>query len=279
MHWLSLIVLLIATPAFAGPAEDAALRATEVRDEHCADMAQDRTSSMTGALVAVAPVLDEVSRVYDETGEPYLLYWRGVLLECSNQESRAVNDLQAFAADPVNRSQLPELVRDAERRLRRQGVTVSPSTDTPGAPRVVIALGGAYDLLANDVSPHHYGGVSLAGSFGLVGPLRLIGFGRFAVGAEEQGPDGPQRSALVPFGVGAQARLGDEVAFRIGGLATFLVNQVEDHEFAFTAGATALIGGAFKLGPAPLELRPELELGFLGPLFHASAGVSLAVRL
>ena len=147
------------------------------------------------------------------------------------------------------------------------------------APRVVIALGGGYELLANESAPHHYGGVSLAGSFQLIGPLRVIGFGRFAVGTPHVGTAEAQRSALVPFGVGLQARIGDTTAFRVGGLATFLVNELEDVGPVFSAGATFLIGGAFQLGESPLELRPELEVGFLGPFLHFTGGIAIAVRI
>ncbi len=99
------------------------------------------------------------------------------------------------------------------------------------------------------------------------------------VGSPHVGTTEPQRSALVPFGIGLQGRFGGDVAFRIGGLATFAVNQVESLGPPFTAGATAVIGGAFRLGETPLELRPELEVGFLGPFFHFTGGVAVAARI
>ena len=277
VRWLTLTLLLLASPAWAGPAEDAALRATDVRDEHCADMAQDRTSGMTAALLAVAPVLDEVSRVYDETAASFLLYWRGVLLECSNQEARAIVDLEAFADDADNLAALPQLVQDARRRLRRLGSSEAPGPPPITAPRLIIALGGNYDLVA-DVDAYHYGGVGLQGSIALAGPLRLLTFVNFSVGPPHVGAPEPERAALVPWGLGAELRVGDEVGFRAGGLFSLVVDGDDQSGFALLPGFSGLVGGAFKLGPAPLELRPELEVGVL-LYFHLRVGVSLALRL
>ncbi len=278
MRWLALVLILVAAPAWAGPAEDAAVRATEVRDKHCADMAQDRTSGATGALVAVAPVLDEVSRAYDETRAPFLLYWRGVLFECTNQEARATTDLTEFVGSPENQSQLPQLVQDAHRRLRRLGTGAPAPPPKPTAARLTVALGGQYELLADD-GPYHYGGLGLQGSLALVGPLRLLAFVRLSVGPSHEGVASPERSALVPWGVGLVARVGDDVALRVGGVATFSINVADDGGFWLLPGASAVIGGAFKLGPAPLELQPELQIGFLESYFHFRAGVSIAVRI
>ena len=274
---LSLIVLLLAAPAWAGPAEDAALHATDVRDEHCADMAQDRTSGMTGALLAVAPVLDEVSRVYDETHASFLLYWRGVLLECSNQEARAVADLEAFAADADNQATLPQLVQDARRRLRRLSSGPAPTPPPLKGPRLTVALGGHYDLVA-DGQANHYGGGGLQVSVGLVGPLRLVGFISLSVGPPHLGAPAPERAALLPWGVGAEARFGDASAFRIGGLASFVPLGDDVGGYTVRPGVSALVGGSFQLGQAPLELRPELEIGYLLG-FHLRVGIAIALRV
>ncbi len=277
---LVLLSLLAPRPVRAGPAEDAALRATEIRDQHCADTAQDRASGVTGALAAVVPVLDEVSRVYDETAAAFLLYWRGVLFECMGREDRAIDDLQRFADGDENQAQLPQLVQDAERRLRRLGVGRSVGGDAPSfaAPRVTIAAGGNYELLA-DASPYHYGGGGLQGSVGLVGPLRLLAFVRLSVGPPHGGVDAPERSGLVPWGVGLAARIGDDAALRVGGVATFALDGDEVGGYGLLAGASALFGGAFQLGPIPLELQPEVRAGFLGARFHLTGGVSVAVRI
>ncbi len=156
------VLLLLASNAWAGPAEDAALKANQVRDVHCAEMAADRTSSMTSALVAVAPVLDEVSRVYEQTKAPYLLYWRGVLLQCSGQEARATEDLDTFVSDPGNQRYLPSLL-------------------IPVGAGVGVRLGDALGFRAQvrlDVAPNQVpelGGEALVGISGVVGGAFQLG--------------------------------------------------------------------------------------------------------
>ena len=273
--------LLLASTAWAGPAEDAATRASEVREVHCAEMAADRTGSMTSALAAVAPVLDEVSRAYEEAKTPYLLYWRGVLLQCSGQLVRALEDLTAFADETDNQEILPDLVRDARRRARRLERTgVDPATAQRSfGPRATIAIGGAYVLVADPTSPFHYGAASLDGSIGIVGPLRVVAFGRLGWGPLRETADGPERSALVPFGAGLGIRLGDAVAFRAQVLLNVAPNDFAEHGGPALLGVSAALGGAFQLGASPLELRPELTVGVLGASLHLSAGASVGLRI
>ena len=276
---LLLAMLLLASPAWAGPAEDAALKANQVRDQHCAEMAADRTSSMTSALVAVAPVLDEVSRVYEETKAPYLLYWRGTLLQCSGQESRAREDLRTFVVDAGNQRFLPDLVRDAERRLRHLEPGGPQPVGLDFGPRATVSLGGGYGLLADASSPHHYGGLALDGSIQIIGPLRAVVFGRFGWGTARETVDGTERSALIPVGAGVGVRLGDAFGFRAQVRLDVAPNQVPELADEAMVGISGLVGGAFQLGAIPIELRPEATFGVLGTFFHLSVGVSVGVRI
>ena len=138
----ALFGLLLWSPALAGPAEETALKATDVADAHCAGLAADRTTEITSSLIAVASALDAVSRVYAETGAPHLLYWRGVLLQCSSQEERATGDLRAFVDDFDNQHTLLPLVRDALRRLRRleTGPDAGKLKERPPTPEARIVL-------------------------------------------------------------------------------------------------------------------------------------------
>ncbi len=273
------VLLLLASNAWAGPAEDAALQANQVRDLHCAEMAADRTSSMTSALVAVAPVLDEVSRVYEQTKAPYLLYWRGVLLQCSGQEARATEDLSTFVADPGNQRYLPDLVRDGERRLRHLDRGGAAPPEIEFGPRATVSVGGGYELLVDSASPHHYGGLGLDGSIQIVGPLRAVVFGRFGWGTATEGADGIQRSLLIPVGAGIGLRLGDALGFRAQVRLDVAPNQVPELGGDALVGISGVVGGAFQLGSIPLEIRPEATFGVLGGFFHFSAGLSVGVRL
>jgi len=278
-----LLVLAIgwALPAFAGPVEDAALKAHAVVEANCADIAGP-TATMTSALAVVAPVLDEVSRTYEQYKEPSLLFWRGVLLACLSNEEPAKLDLETFAADPGNQRFLPDLVRDAERRLRQisrggTGGAAAPSGLEFG-PAATVSVGGGYDGLLTPAEGHHYGSVGVEGSIGIVGPLRAVVFGRFGVGTPHDTPE-PQRSGLIPFGAGLAARLGDPIAFRAAVRFEATPNTLTEHGGPLLPGVTGVFGGAFQLGEAPLELRPEVGVGVLGTYAHLMAGVSVGVRL
>ncbi len=141
---LLLAVAFVPTPAQAGPAEDAAVRAAEVRDEYCADIFNERVSLQAGSLREVASAWELVSQAYDASPELYLLYWRGTLAQCLNGfDDTARADLETFwrgsAGDPALAAQR----RDAETRLRRLGVRMEQTRDA-GRP----ALGVGIALIA-----------------------------------------------------------------------------------------------------------------------------------
>ena len=114
-----------------------------------------------------------------------------VLQVCAGQVDRGLSDLEAFADSAPNRADLPDLVREAERRLRRLGKAPRQGTTTPkrgttaprrgttapdrmrGQPGFTLAVSGGYQLAVSDGAPHHYGLAALDASVGLVGPVRL----------------------------------------------------------------------------------------------------------
>jgi hypothetical protein len=119
--------LLAAAPAAAEEAvktsdpesEALALEAQQVVNEHCAEAAG---KSITKAAVAVARVSDVWARVsthLELSRKVYLLYWRGVLGQCLDQEERAIEDLRSFVAVRADSALWAGLVQDANSRLRR----------------------------------------------------------------------------------------------------------------------------------------------------------------
>lgn len=120
-------LLLLAPPVFAQAvptdvpsAADAALAASDAVETHCSDVAAGKGTAVAAATQEVATALTDVSRALDATADAtYLLYWRGLLYQCIENDERAKEDLTAFvesaSADPVYLSQ----VREAKRRIAR----------------------------------------------------------------------------------------------------------------------------------------------------------------
>lgn len=116
-----LLLSLLATPAWAGPAEDAAVAAQEVSDEQCAQAWSGKAVQKSSALVQVSTVLGQVSEAYDSTGASYLLYWRGVIFQCLGQYEAALDDLEAFVDDEGESAAYADQVRQAKLHLQRAG--------------------------------------------------------------------------------------------------------------------------------------------------------------
>ncbi len=98
--------------------EVAASEAADIVDKHCSDVASSGTSHAAAAFTEVSPVWARVSRSYDQHKTLFLLYWRGVLSQCLNQEERAQEDLVAFIAAAEGDSTMASQVSDSRRRLR-----------------------------------------------------------------------------------------------------------------------------------------------------------------
>ena len=56
---------------------------------------QLRTAALK-SIATVGEVWARLSEQYEKSGESYLLYWRGVLAQCMDQEDRALCGLAAF---------------------------------------------------------------------------------------------------------------------------------------------------------------------------------------
>ncbi len=117
-------MLLLAIPAQAGQADDAAVRASEVQGEHCNRILREDAALEAAALSVVAGALGQVAEAYEATHKPFLLYWRGVLAECIGYDDDARVDLLAFWNKTQEDADLATQRDDAVRRLRRLGVSV-----------------------------------------------------------------------------------------------------------------------------------------------------------
>jgi hypothetical protein len=101
------------------PSTAAALKAAEILELHCADVAGGKATESAQALSVVSPVLAEVSAAHDETGTPFLLYWRGRLNLCLDREDRAKEDLTTFIKAAADEAAYGTQVREARALLNR----------------------------------------------------------------------------------------------------------------------------------------------------------------
>lgn len=137
---LTLALLLLTAPAWAGPSSEIAQKADQVQSEYCPKLEANRISLAAEAMAAVSTTWAELDRVYNERGTSYLLYWRGVLAQCLNQDDHARDDLRAFVAAAGDVAHLQGFKVDAERRLRRFEGGTSAASASPAGPAV---LGGS----------------------------------------------------------------------------------------------------------------------------------------
>jgi hypothetical protein len=127
--------LLMATPAWADrnpEAEEAAAEATEVFDSYCSQTAMDDMTLAAGAVAEVSATWKKVSATLDSTKKVYLLYWRGVLAQCLDQEERALTDLNAFVAATEGSTLWAGLIKDAKTRVRRLEAAEVAGPANPG---------------------------------------------------------------------------------------------------------------------------------------------------
>ena len=283
---LALVLFVLPTPASAGPAEDVAMEAYAFQQRYCAEVAgSSSTTTATEALSEVTAVLSRLSGIYDQTQVSFLLYWRGVLLQCVQYEERAVEDLEAFVADAATEMAFPTLARDADRRLRmlHRKMEGSGAVDLR-VPSVTIGLGGGYQLGATPDLPYHYGFAGLDVSIRLVGPLRLVVFARPAFTEPLRRESGllvepVQRAVLVTFGVGPALRWEGPVRPGFDLRLQLAPNDSAFSEDPVLIGAALTGGLGIGLGRSPLALRPMAEVGFLGPSFMLRGGLQVVLAL
>ncbi len=126
MRWLTLMVLsigLLSAPVHAASrnaeAEALALEAQDAVEAHCSDAVADDVTLAAESVATVSAVWAKVSSALESNRKVYLLYWRGVLGQCLNQDEKALNDLEDFLAARGSSTTWASLVEDAERRVRR----------------------------------------------------------------------------------------------------------------------------------------------------------------
>ena len=282
---IALPIVAIPTLASADEASDIALRAHGFHQQYCAEVAAGATTDSLVAMREVVPVLTRLSQVYDETQATFLLYWRALLLTCTGQEARAVDDLRAFLGQPTNQAAFPSLWTDAERRLRRLetgavagAVGLAPSE----VPRVSVGIGGLFEFAAADGDRFRYGGGSL--DVTVVSP-RVVGGAFFArvVGSEVArtvtgaAVEPAKRSLLPVLGGGVVARFGDAVRPRfLLGIQVGMGNA-NSHTRGALVGVATQAAVEIQLGQAPVALRPGIELGSLGRFFDLRAGLQVVL--
>jgi len=156
-------LLLLSTPCKAqeqavesDPAAEALARlASQTRDEHCSGVAGRNITLAARAFTPVSEIWARVSYHYEMNGTVYLLYWRGVLEDCLNQEQQARHDLITFAAAAEDDPVWSDLVRDAQQRVRRIDTRLSAAGGRD--PATVMGLGIGLGI----------GSAALAGAAGL----------------------------------------------------------------------------------------------------------------
>ncbi len=139
----------VAAPASG---ESLALEAAQVQERHCARAyGRDMTRALQ-SIAEVAGVWARVSEQYEKSGESYLLYWRGVLAQCMDQEEKGLIDFKAFVSRSGSSSLWAALVRDADRRIRQLERKTAGggrrSKPVPGNPRIGAGLALGASLAA-----------------------------------------------------------------------------------------------------------------------------------
>jgi hypothetical protein len=124
--------------------ETLALEASDVQNKHCADAYGRDTTRALQSIATVAEVWARVSEQYEKSGETFLLYWRGVLAQCMDQEERGLTDLKGFVAESGSSTLWVALVKDANRRIRQleRKTGISSARPTPLAPDEARAAAG-----------------------------------------------------------------------------------------------------------------------------------------
>jgi hypothetical protein len=282
---LLLALALIPRPGHAGTAEAAAMEAYAFQQRYCAEVAgATSTSDATQALSEVTIVLSRLSLTYDETGVPFLLYWRGVLLQCVQQEERAIADMEAFLASPGVEEDFTALVKESRRRIRIMTHGEDDSDAVRPAPTVVIGLGGGYQLTASAEQPFHYGQIGLDVSIKLYKILRLTVFARPGFTGPLRHESGllaepRQYTTLVSFGLGPELRWEGPVRPSVSLRLQLAPDDGLHAETKVLPGIAAVGALDIGLGRSVMAIRPMVEVGALGQMFLLRGGVQVVVGL
>ena len=118
-------------PAKKAPSsEQLAIEAAQVQGEHCANAASRLDTSGARSISIVSDTWVRVSERYDQSGESYLLYWRGVLAQCMDKEDFALQDLENFISRSEGNALWATLIKDATRRTRQLSRKTGRTTTT-----------------------------------------------------------------------------------------------------------------------------------------------------
>jgi len=260
--------------ARAEAASRSALAAFSIHQQWCADAAGDSTTTAANALAAVGPVYADVSATYDETGDPLLLYWRGLLGTCMGQGARALDDLRAFEAHDETAGRYPGLVRDARRRVargeRRQAIYQGGLWDTNPWPTVTIGAGAGGQALTATLQSGRtwaYITIDLEVSLRIVQPLRFVVLLRPGISGQTEDASGDklkERSVLPEGGVGLMLRAPGPIRPTLALFARFAGNGVAGPGTGFLGGPGLRLGLEFPFGrTAPLAVRVSVDAGLL----------------
>ena len=118
---LTIILLLLPTTARAqDAAQDVAAKASQVHAQFCAAVAATSDEGTAArSIVEVGEVWAEVAEVHEATGATWLLYWRGLLAQCLNQDDRAIEALIGFVESNPEADGMGTMAKDARQRLSR----------------------------------------------------------------------------------------------------------------------------------------------------------------
>jgi hypothetical protein len=133
--------LLVPPPAlaqeqeFSADPESEALaqEAHEVLLTHCAEAGGADMTRAAESVAVVSDVWARVSAQVESSRKVYLLYWRGVLAQCLDQEERALQDLQSFVGARKGSDLWAGLISDADRRITQlERQVTGPGRVAPG---------------------------------------------------------------------------------------------------------------------------------------------------
>jgi|GEM_PF-1787151 len=282
LAFLATLLLVVPTLAHASSASESAMRAHQFHQEYCAEVAAGATTSSLEAMRQVVPVLTRLSQVYDQTGASYLLYWRALLLQCTGQERRALEDHQRFLANEKNQASFPTLWTDAQRRVRQLERATGGAVKEPAKPRFSLGVGGSFELLAAAGDAFPYGGFALDATVMSPVPIGGAFLVRLAGSGPAKAPDGqvadPMRRSLLPvLGAAAVLRFGDAVRPRFMLGVQVGIGNASSHELPGLPGVLAGAGVEISLGDAPVAIRPSVEFGSLGRFFDLRGVVQVVL--
>ncbi len=209
--------------------ETLALEAAKVQDEHCATTAARDTTRALKSIATVGEVWARLSEQYEKSGESFLLYWRGVLAQCMDQERRGLKDLKEFVAESGSSTLWTALVKDARRRIRqlerRIGVGTTKTMPSPPSaggrtPGIVLGASLAGGSLATGIAAIDRWNRAVEAGDRLENKsedpaVALVDQADFQLGAAEQ--DATQILSAVSAGLGAGAAIAFIVTAAAGG--------------------------------------------------------------